>query len=553
LPQVRAKYPHLSLGDVIRKTLAEVEGAYAVCFIFAENPNVLIGARKGSPLILGLGKGAVGASNDSMDDTKSSDEEAEEPALHDIASECYLASDASAIIEYTNRVVYIEEDDIVVIEKQPAGEYFYSIEPIKLPLDEYGCPSPTKKRMPVHSLAMSLDAIEKGGYKHCEWCWVSSLDNTFLIGPVLVACVCAVMLKEIMSQPKLLEDCMRGRVNAETGTIRLGGLSTNGTIDKLKSASRIIIAACGTSFHSGLVGEYLLEGMARIPVEVEYASEFRYRNPILSPSDVVMVISQSGETADTLAALKLAKERGCHTVGLVNVVGSSIARETDAGVYLHVGPEIGVASTKAFTGQVLVFTMMALLLGYEKGLLPEAEYAANVRELAQLPTKIEKILSQCDDIRRLSAAFRFASNFLFLGRGFNFPVALEGALKLKEISYIHAEGYAAAEMKHGPIALIDKSMPVVVVAPRSDEHYGKLRANMEEVLARGGNVIAVTEEGNTELEKMAESVIYIPSSPVWMSPLLTVVPLQLMSYYIADMRKCSVDQPRNLAKSVTVE
>jgi glutamine---fructose-6-phosphate transaminase (isomerizing) len=363
----------------------------------------------------------------------------------------------------------------------------------------------------------------------------------------------SVMLKEIMSQPKLLEDCMRGRVNAEAGTIRLGGLTTNGTIDKLKSASRIIIAACGTSFHSGLVGEYLLEGMARIPVEVEYASEFRYRNPILSPTDVVMVISQSGETADTLAALKLAKEQGCHTVGLVNVVGSSIARETDAGVYLHVGPEIGVASTKAFTGQVLVFTMMALLLGYEKGLLPADEYAANVRELAQLPQKIERILAQCEDIRHLSAAFRFASNFLFLGRGFNFPVALEGALKLKEISYIHAEGYAAAEMKHGPIALIDKSMPVVVVAPRSDEHYGKLRANMEEVLARGGNVIAVTEEGNTELEKMAESVIYIPSSPVWMSPLLTVIPLQLMSYYIADMRKCSVDQPRNLAKSVTVE
>ena len=424
--------------------------------------------------------------------------------------------------------MYIEEDYLCYIHQDPDGQMYYSIEPINLPLDIHGLPSPTKKRMQIHELEMSLDAIEKGGYKHF-------------------------MLKEIMSQPKLLEDCMRGRVDAEAGTIRLGGLATNGTLDRLKAGSRIIIAACGTSYHSGLVGEYLLETMARIPVEVEYASEFRYRNPILAPTDILMVISQSGETADTLAALKLAKESGCHTIGLVNVVGSSIARETDAGVYLHVGPEIGVASTKAFTGQVLVFTMMALLLGFERGFISADEYAANVRELALLPEKLASILSQADSIYDLCRAFRFASNFLFLGRGYNFPVALEGALKLKEISYIHAEGYAAAEMKHGPIALIDKFMPVVVVAPRSDEHYGKLRANMEEVLARGGTVIAVTEEGNTELESMCESVIYVPRCPVWMSPLLTVVPLQLLSYYIADLRKCNVDQPRNLAKSVTVE
>jgi glutamine---fructose-6-phosphate transaminase (isomerizing) len=386
------------------------------------------------------------------------------------------------------------------------------------------------------------------------------------------------MLKEIMSQPKLLEDCMRGRVNPDLGHIRLGGLEQSDTMERLVAAKRIIICACGTSFHSGLVGEYLLESIARISVEVEYASEFRYRNPILDPSDIVIVISQSGETADTLAALKLAKERGCHTIGLVNVVGSSIARETHAGVYLHVGPEIGVASTKAFTGQVLVLTMMAVLLGHKRGFLDTPTYGVRdscgvsqlvswdpvassawcftqeyIRELASLPSKIEAILGQAESVYELSRAYRFASNFLFLGRGYNFPVALEGALKLKEISYIHAEGYAAAEMKHGPIALIDKSMPVVVVAPRTDEHYGKLRANMEEVLARGGCVIAVTDEGNTELEDMCEAVVYIPTVPVWLTPMLTVVPLQLLSYYIADLRKCSVDQPRNLAKSVTVE
>jgi len=525
---VRRQFPDISLEDVVRKTLKQVEGAYAVCFLFADSPNTLIGARKGSPLILGIGKRQSVTAP--LTEQKTDSDSDSDPSLpvERIVNECFLASDASAIIEYTNKVVYIDEDDLCVINRLPTGETTYSIEPIHTVESPDGKSPISPKSMPVHYLELSLEAIEKGGYKHF-------------------------MLKEIMSQPKLLEDCMRGRVNPELGTIRLGGLETDGTLDRLVEAKRIIICACGTSFHSGLVGEYLLESLARIPVEVEYASEFRYRNPILTPEDIVIVISQSGETADTLAALKLAKEKGCHTLGIVNVVGSSIARETHAGVYLHVGPEIGVASTKAFTGQVLVFTMMSILLGYKRTFLSEDVYNSYVRELAVLPAKIKRILEQCDDIFDLSQAFRFASSFLFLGRGYNFPVALEGALKLKEISYIHAEGYAAAEMKHGPIALIDKSMPVVVVAPRSDEHYGKLRANIEEVLARGGCVIAVTEEGNTELEAMCESVIYTPSCPIWMSPLLTVVPLQLMSYYIADLRKCSVDQPRNLAKSVTVE
>lgn len=345
---------------------------------------------------------------------------------------------------------------------------------------------------------------------------------------------------------------MRGRVNPELNYIRLGGLES--IMPKLTSAKRFIIAACGTSYHSGLVGEYLIETIARLPVEVEYASEFRYRDPILNPEeDILVVISQSGETADTLAAVRLAKERGVTCIGLVNVVGSTIARETDAGVYLHVGPEIGVASTKAFTGQVLVLTMLAIMLGRAREIVDDAAYSNYIKELSLLPEKVGRIVTQHDTIYELSRAFRFASSFLFLGRGYNFPVALEGALKLKEISYIHAEGYAAAEMKHGPIALIDKFMPVVVIAPQMDPSYHKLKSNMEEVLARGGAVIAVTEEGNHELDDKAECVFHVPSAPDWLSPLLTVVPLQLLSYYIADMRKCSVDQPRNLAKSVTVE
>lgn len=356
-----------------------------------------------------------------------------------------------------------------------------------------------------------------------------------------------------MEQPTALENAMRGRVNMETGEVKLGGMGCGEPLRRLLAARRIIIAACGTSFHSGMVGEYAIETLARIPVEVEYASEFRYRKPILFPDDVLIVISQSGETADTLAAVREAKEHGVLTLGIVNSVGSSIARETDAGAYLHVGPEIGVASTKAFTGQVLVLTMLAIMLGREKGLITPEQGRAIAAELGEMPAKMAAVLKQSDKVMDIAKSYRFATSFLYLGRGYNFPVALEGALKLKEISYIHAEGYAAAEMKHGPIALIDRFMPVVVIALPSDATYDKVKSNIEEVLARGGSVIAVTEEGNHELDDKCEAVLTIPRSAEFLSPLLSVVPLQLLSYFIADMRKCNVDQPRNLAKSVTVE
>jgi glucosamine--fructose-6-phosphate aminotransferase (isomerizing) len=379
----------------------------------------------------------------------------------------------------------------------------------------------------IVKLEMSLEAIEKGGYKHF-------------------------MLKEIMEQPIAMLNAMRGRVNVDSGDVRLGGI-TGDVLKRMLAARRIIIAACGTSFHSGMVGEYVIESLARIPVEVEYASEFRYRKPILFSDDVLVVISQSGETADTLAAVREAKAHGVLTIGIVNSVGSTIARETDAGAYLHVGPEIGVASTKAFTGQVLILTMMALMLAREKKLLTEAQSAEYTRALAHIPAQMGQVLKQADKVMDIARSYRFATSFLYLGRGYNFPVALEGALKLKEISYIHAEGYAAAEMKHGPIALIDRFMPVVVIALPSDSTYDKVKSNIEEVLARGGSVIAVTEEGNHELDDKCEAVISIPRTDEFLSPLLSVVPLQLLSYYIADMRKCNVDQPRNLAKSVTVE
>jgi glucosamine--fructose-6-phosphate aminotransferase (isomerizing) len=356
-----------------------------------------------------------------------------------------------------------------------------------------------------------------------------------------------------MEQPKALAEAFRGRINEQESTLRLGGLEGL-PIESMGAAKRIIIAACGTSFHSGLVGEYLIESMARIPVEVEYASEFRYRNPILTPTeDILIVISQSGETADTLAAVNLAKQVGIMTIGLVNVVGSTIARETHAGCYLHVGPEIGVASTKAFTGQVALLAMLALRLGIERKLLSDEQIVSSISGLARIPEQMDQVLQQASVIENLAKSYRFASSFLYLGRGFNFPVALEGALKLKEISYIHAEGYAAAEMKHGPIALIDKFMPVVIIAPPSDTTYDKIRSNVEEVHARGGNVIIITEVGNEDFKSKAEATLYIPKCPEWLSPLLTVVPLQLLSYYIATMRKLDVDQPRNLAKSVTVE
>jgi len=476
--------PDIPLVDVVRQSLTQLEGAFGLAILFADQPDLLIGARKGSPLILGVGDG-----------------------------EYLLASDASAIVEHTRKVVYLNDGEMVAITR--AG---YEVIPIVGKL---------KRLASVHMLEMSLGEIEKGGFKHF-------------------------MLKEIMEQPTVLENAMRGRVNTTTNEVRLGGLLDK--MDELTSAKRLIICACGTSFHAGLVGEYLIETLARIPVEVEYASEFRYRNPILNAGeDVVVVISQSGETADTLAAVKQAQENDVLAIGLVNAVGSTIARETDAGSYLHVGPEIGVASTKAFTGQVLVLAMMAVQLGRAKGLISDEKMAEYVREFTTIPDKIREVLRQGDAIFDLCRAFRFASGFLYLGRGYNYPVALEGALKLKEISYIHAEGYAAAEMKHGPIALIDKFMPVVVIAPKSDPTYLKIVSNIEEVLARGGCVIAVTEQGNDELEEKCEAVLHVPVTTDFLTPLLAVIPLQLMSYYIADLRKCHVDQPRNLAKSVTVE
>lgn len=476
--------PDVPLVDIVRQSLTQLEGTFGLAIMFSDHPDLLIGARKGSPLILGVGKG-----------------------------EYLLASDASAIVEHTRNVVYLNDGELVAVTRSG-----YEVSPIVGKL---------KRLASVHTLEMTLGEIEKGGFKHF-------------------------MLKEIMEQPTVLENAMRGRVNTATGDIKLGGLSDK--MDELIAAKRFIICACGTSFHAGLVGEYLIESMARIPVEVEYASEFRYRDPILrSGEDVVIVISQSGETADTLAAVNKAKEEGVLAIGLVNAVGSTIARETDAGVYLHVGPEIGVASTKAFTGQVLVLAMMAIQLGRANGHIDEEQMARYVADLARIPDHIRTVLTQGETIFDLCRAFRFASGFLYLGRGFNFPVALEGALKLKEISYIHAEGYAAAEMKHGPIALIDKFMPVVVIAPYSDPRYLKIKSNIEEVLARGGCVIAVTEEGNDDLDAKCEAVFKVPRTSDFLSPLLTVVPLQLMSYYIADLRKCNVDQPRNLAKSVTVE
>jgi glucosamine--fructose-6-phosphate aminotransferase (isomerizing) len=363
------------------------------------------------------------------------------------------------------------------------------------------------------------------------------------------------MLKEIMEQPRALADAMRGRVNLDAGDIKLGGL-TGEPLARLAKARRIIIAACGTSFHSGQVGEYLIESLARVPVEVEYASEFRYRRPILNADeDVLIVISQSGETADTLAAVREAKAQGVLTLGLVNVVGSTIARETDAGCYLHVGPEIGVASTKAFTGQVLLLTMLALVVAKERGKLDAETLRHHVKALSEIPSLMARVLKDVEpSVLDLARSYRFATSFLYLGRGFNFPVALEGALKLKEISYIHAEGYAAAEMKHGPIALIDRFMPVVMIAPTSDPVFDKIRSNVEEVLARGGSVVAITDEGaDFELAPRCDAVLRVPSTEDWLMPLLTVVPLQLLAYHIADLRKCNVDQPRNLAKSVTVE
>lgn len=425
--------------------------------------------------------------------------------------EYFVASDATPIVEYTKNVIYLNDDDIAVIRKDEL-----SIKTLR-----------NAARNPeVLTLDLELDDIEKGGYEHF-------------------------MLKEIFEQPRSIYDSMRGRINTETLDIHLGGMYE--VLPKLITANRITIVACGTSWHAGLVGEYLFEDLARIPVEVEYASEFRYRNPIVQPKDIVIAISQSGETADTLAALKLAKERGATVLGVCNVVGSSIPRETHAGVYTHAGPEIGVASTKAFTAQITALTLMALLLGRERGALSRARYEELVRALIAIPDQVDRILAKIhEQVKVISDIYQNASNFLYLGRGFNFPVALEGALKLKEISYIHAEGYPAAEMKHGPIALIDANMPVVVIAVK-DNSYEKIISNVQEVKARSGIVIAIVTEGDEQIPEMADHVIEIPKTEEELVPLLSVIPLQLLSYYIAVYRGCNVDQPRNLAKSVTVE
>ncbi len=470
----------LDLIEAMQQALTQVTGTYGIALVSGADGGVLIGARKGSPLIMGVG-----------DD------------------EFFLASDAAPLVEHTRKVVYLNDGEMVVMRR--FGYHVTTIDNVPLQKE-------------VQELEMDLEAIEKGGYEHF-------------------------MLKEIVEQPDALENCMRGRVNLEDNQIKLGGLHE--VIGTIRDAERIVICACGTSWHAALVGEYLIESMARIPVEVEYASEFRYRNPILRKGDVVFVISQSGETADTLAAVRQAKEAGIPVIGIVNTVGSTIARETDAGVYLHAGPEIGVASTKAFTAQVTVLTMIALSLA-EGRTMTDAAFATALRELSEIPDLIREVLKQDEAVEQMARVYRFASNFLYLGRGYNFPVALEGALKLKEISYIHAEGYPAAEMKHGPIALIDRFMPVVFIAMK-DATYDKVVSNIEEVVARQGSVIAITDEDNHDLDRLCEYVIRIPRTSDHLLPLLTVVPLQLLSYHVAVMRGCNVDQPRNLAKSVTVE
>ena len=470
----------LELEEAVRQALTQVVGTYGIAVVSNTDDDLLIAARKGSPLILGIGDG-----------------------------EYFIGSDAAPLVEHTRQVVYLSDGEIVTVRRSG-----YEVKTIdNVPLEKE-----------VHELEWSLSEIEKGGYDHF-------------------------MLKEIMEQPDALEDAMRGRVLPEDNDVVLGGLHS--VWDQLASANRIIIAACGTSWHSALVGEYLIESFARIPVEVEYASEFRYRDPILQEGDVVLVISQSGETADTLAAVREARSKGVLCLGICNVVGSTIARETDAGVYLHAGPEIGVASTKAFTAQVAVLSQIALKLAKGRT-LSNAEMASNLQALAEVPDKVREVLQMNDEIREMAHVYRYASNFLYLGRGYNFPVALEGALKLKEISYIHAEGYPAAEMKHGPIALIDRFMPVVFIAMK-DSTYDKVVSNIEEVVARDGSVIAITDEGNGELDELCEYVLRIPQTEEFLSPLLTSIPLQLLSYHIAVMRGCHVDQPRNLAKSVTVE
>ncbi|MFN1834696.1 glutamine--fructose-6-phosphate transaminase (isomerizing) [Balneola sp. MJW-20] len=469
------------LRKSVQLALLQVTGTYGLAIIHSDFPDEIIVARKGSPLLLGVGE-----------------------------NEMLIASDASAVAEYTDKVVYLDDGEIAVIRK---SDYtVQSADEVEL----------TKE---VHELALSLEEIEKGGYDHF-------------------------MMKEIFEQPRAISDCLRGRLNVEEGEITLGGIDK--VMDQLINANRVVIAACGTSWHSGLVGEYLFESLAKMPVEVEYASEFRYKEQLIGEGDVMIVISQSGETADTLAALREARERGALVLGVVNVVGSTIARETDGGVYIHAGPEIGVASTKAFTAQVTVLALIAIKVAQMRGKLDKERSKALIKELSHIPQKIQEILDQSDKIKNIADLFTYAPNFLYLGRSYSFPVALEGALKLKEISYAHAEGYPAAEMKHGPIALIDDMMPVVVIA--ATQHTNdKMVSNIEEVRARKGRIIAITTPGNEEVAELAEFTLTVPETMDELSPLLTVIPLQLLSYYIAVNRGCNVDQPRNLAKSVTVE
>jgi glucosamine--fructose-6-phosphate aminotransferase (isomerizing) len=472
----------VKLEEAIRIALNQVIGAYAIVVISKENPDLIIAARKGSPMVVGIGKG-----------------------------EFFVASDATPIVEYTNNVVFMNDEEIAIIERNKD----LKIITIK-----------NQKKTPyIQKLELSLSSIEKGGFDHF-------------------------MQKEIYEQPRSIRDSMRGRLHHEKGIIALGGIREYE--QKLINAKRIIITACGTSWHAGLVGQYLFEDLARIPVEVEYSSEFRYRNPIISEEDILIAISQSGETADTLAAIELAKTKGATVLGICNVVGSSIARATHAGIYTHAGPEIGVASTKAFTSQVVVLTLMAVKIAMKKGTITQSRFFQILSELETIPEKVEATLLQNEHIKAIAAIYKDVRNFLYLGRGYNFPVALEGALKLKEISYIHAEGYPAAEMKHGPIALIDDHMPVVVIATKKGT-YEKVISNIQEVKARKGKIIAIINEGDTTVKNLADHYIEIPETEEFLVPLIATVPLQLLSYHIAVMRNCNVDQPRNLAKSVTVE
>jgi glucosamine--fructose-6-phosphate aminotransferase (isomerizing) len=469
------------LEEAVRIALKRIVGAYVIVLIDNDNPDVLIAARKGSPLVIGIGR-----------------------------NEHFLASDASPIIEYTKEVVYVNDYEIAIIKAD------------ELVLKNLG----NERQTPfITRLDMELAAIEKGGYEHF-------------------------MLKEIFEQPQTIYDCLRGRLDAEAGTITMSGIEKYAA--QIISANRIVMVACGTSWHAGLIAEYIFEELCRINVEVEYASEFRYRNPVINKGDVIIAISQSGETADTLVAIENAKSKGAIILGVVNVVGSSIARLSDAGAYTHAGHEIGVASTKAFTAQLAVLTMIALKIGYEKGTLDRDRYMHLLEELHAIPDKVTTLLQQTEHIKALAEKYKDARDFLYLGRGYNFPVALEGALKLKEISYIHAEGYPAAEMKHGPIALVDEELPVLFIATK-DSYHEKVISNMQEIKARKGKVIAVINEGDEQSITLADDVIVVPEADEIMAPMLSTIPLQLLAYYIGVAKGQDVDKPRNLAKSVTVE